>query len=198
VSGPLLEDVLPPWIHIRASSPQAISFRWLLDELVHEGAAELPGASLASAQLAQLLFIQILRAHLKTSAHLSPVWLRVLGDADLAPALHLMHSDPGRSWHLEELAKAAAMSRTAFAVRFKSVAGMPPLAYLLNWRMRLAERSLREGKTSIATLAQSLGYTSEGAFSNAFKRLKGTAPKRYREISRTGLGYTTPQTLEIA
>jgi len=197
VSGPLLEDVLPPWIHIRASSSQAIRLRWLLDELVHEGVVGLPGASLASAQLAQLLFIQILRAHLKTSAHLSPGWLRALSDADIAPALHLLHSDPGRSWHLEELAKATAMSRTAFAVRFKSVAGMPPLTYLLNWRMRLAERSLREGKTSIAALAQSLGYTSESAFSSAFKRVKGTAPKRYREVSRADLASTIPEPPDI-
>jgi AraC-like DNA-binding protein len=186
VSGQLLADVLPPWIHIQASSPQATAFRWLLDQLVHERADELPGASLASAQLAQLLFIQILRAHLKTSTLLPSGWLRALGDPRIAPALRLMHSDPARSWHLGELAKAAAMSRTTFAVRFKDVAGVPPLTYLLNWRMRLAERALHEGKTSISTLAQSLGYTSESAFSNAFKRVRGMAPKRYRDTMRAG------------
>jgi AraC-like DNA-binding protein len=82
-----------------------------------------------------------------------------------------MHSDRSRSWHLEELAKVAAMSRNAFAVRFKSVTGIPLLTYLLNWRIRFAERSLRVGKTFMATFAQSLGYTSESAFSNAFRRL---------------------------
>jgi NAD(P)-dependent dehydrogenase (short-subunit alcohol dehydrogenase family) len=46
-----------------------------------------------------MLFIQILRAHLQTSAHLSPGWLRALGDPDLAPALHLMHSDPNHLGH---------------------------------------------------------------------------------------------------
>ncbi len=184
VSGRLLADALPPWIHVQASSPQAASFRWLLDELVNEQTSDLPGASLASAQLAQLLFIQILRAHLKTSGPLSPGWLRALGDPHLAPALRLMHGDPGRSWHLEDLAKAAAMSRTAFAVRFKLVTGVPPLTYLLNWRMRLAERALHEGKTSISSLAQTLGYTSESAFSNAFKRVKGSAPRRYRDAKQ--------------
>jgi AraC-like DNA-binding protein len=184
VSGRLLADVLPPWIHVRAASPQAASFRWLLDELVHEQAADLPGASLASAQLAQLLFIQIVRAHLKASGIVPAGWLRALGDPQIAPALRLIHNDPGRSWHLEELAKASAMSRTTFAVRFKAVAGVPPLTYLLNWRMRLAERALHEGKTPISALAGSLGYTSESAFSNAFKRVKGSAPKRYREAKR--------------
>ncbi len=184
VSGRLLADVLPPWIHVRAASPQATSFRWLLDELVHERAADLPGASLASAQLAQLLFIQILRAHLKTSSYLVPGWLRALGDPHIASAIHLMHSEPGRSWHLEELAKAAAMSRTTFAVHFKTVAGVAPLTYLTEWRMRLAERALREEDVPVAVLARSLGYTSESAFSNAFKRATGKAPRRYRTATR--------------
>jgi len=184
VSGGLLADVLPPWIHIQAVSPQATAFRWLLDQLVHEQASNLPGSGLASAQLAQLLFIQILRAHLKSSSFLPAGWLRALGDQRIAPALRLMHTEPGRSWHLEELAKAAAMSRTTFAVRFKEVAGVPPLTYLLNWRIRLAERALHEGATPISELAQSLGYTSESAFSNAFKRVKGLAPKRYRDATQ--------------
>jgi AraC-like DNA-binding protein len=76
------------------------------------------------------------------------------------------------------------MSRTTFAERFRSVAGVPPLTYLLNWRMRLAERALRDEDTPLATLAHSLGYTSDSAFSNAFKRVNGIAPRRYRERAR--------------
>ncbi len=184
-SRQLLSDVLPPWIHIPAESAQAATFRWLLEQLVQEGVAEQPGASLASAQLAQLLFIQILRAHLKSSNSLPAGWLRALGDPRIAPALRLMHSDPGHSWGLEELAKTAAMSRTTFAVRFKEVAGVPPLTYLLNWRMLLAQRALRDGTTSISGVAQSVGYISESAFSNAFKRVKGLGPKRYRDTLKS-------------
>lgn len=180
VSGRLLADVLPPWIHIRAASPQAAISRWLLDQLVNERASDLPGGSLASAQLAQLLFIQILRAHLLTGSLLPAGWLRALSDARIAPALRLMHGDPGRSWSLTELAKASAMSRTTFAFHFKAVAGVAPLTYLTEWRMRLAERALREESVPVAVLAHSLGYTSESAFSNAFKRMTGNAPKRYR------------------
>jgi len=183
-SGGLLADVLPPLIHVRADSPHAPVLRWLLDQLVNEQISELPGTSLASAQLAQLIFIQILRAHLEASGELSAGsgtgWLRALGDKRIAPALRLMHGDPARSWRLEELAKATAMSRTTFVVRFKDVAGVPPLTYLLNWRMRLAERALRTENVAVSSLALSLGYTSESAFSNAFKRVMGVAPKRYR------------------
>jgi AraC-like DNA-binding protein len=184
-SGGLLADVLPPLIHVKAASPHATILRWLLDQLVREPAAELPGAALASAQLAQLLFVHILRAHLETSGLLATGWLRAVGDKRLAPALRLMHADPGRSWQLEELAKAAAMSRTTFAHHFKTAAGVPPLTYLTEWRMRLAERALREENTPVSVLAGQLGYTSESAFSNAFKRVTGNAPKRYRTATRS-------------
>jgi AraC-like DNA-binding protein len=183
-SGGLLADVLPPLIHVRAASPQAGPLRWLLDQLIREREAELPGASLASAQLAQLIFVQILRAHLETSGPLAAGWLRAVSDQRLAPALRLMHGDPGRSWQLEELAKAAAMSRTTFALHFKTVAGVAPLTYLTKWRMRLAERALREESTQVSVLARLLGYTSESAFSNAFKRVTGTAPRHYRSAVR--------------
>ena len=182
-SGRLLLDVLPPWIHVPAASPQATTFRWLLDRLVEEKTSDLPGASLVAAQLAQLLFIQILRAHLKTSEPMAG-WLRALGDPRIAPALRLMHDDPARPWQLDELAKACAMSRTTFAFHFKKSAGVAPLTYLAQWRMRLAERTLRERNTPVALIAQSLGYTSESAFSNAFKRMTGQSPKAYRYASR--------------
>lgn len=183
-SGPLLRDVLPPWIHIRASAPQATAFRWLLDQLVQERAAARPGGQLAAAQLSQLLFIQILRAHLQDAGPLEAGWLRALGDPRIAPALRLMHGDPARAWHLEDLASACAMSRTTFATHFKAVAGVAPLTYLTGWRMRLAERALVEEATPIAVVAQTLGYTSESAFSNAFKRLTGRSPSACRTAHR--------------
>jgi AraC-like DNA-binding protein len=184
VNGNLLADALPPLIHVRACAPEATAVQWLLDQLVRERTGELPGASLASTQLAQLIFVQILRAHLAVSGTLATGWLRALADPRIAPALRLMHSDPGRRWQLDDLAKAAAMSRSTFALHFKAVAGVAPLAYLTEWRMRLAERALREESTPVAVLARSLGYTSESAFSNAFKRVNGRAPKRYRTSAK--------------
>lgn len=184
VSGPLLLEVLPPWIHIRASSPQAAVFGWLLDQLVTERAALQPGMQLASAQLSQLLFIQILRAHLAASGPLDAGWLRALSDARIAPALRLMHGDPARSWHLEDLASACAMSRTTFASHFKVLAGVAPLTYLSNWRMRLAERALGDEATAVSVVARTLGYASESAFSHAFKRITGSSPRAYRTASR--------------
>jgi AraC-like DNA-binding protein len=71
-------------------------------------------------------------------------------------------------------------------LRFKAVAGVAPLTYLQNLRMRLAEHELREGSRPVSELGLSLGYASESAFSNAFKRTTGMAPKRYRSIFANG------------
>lgn len=184
VSGGLLLDVLPSLIHVKATSPHAAVVQWLVNQLVRERLADLPGSSLAAAQLAQLMFIEILRAHLESSGPLPAGLLRAISDPAIAPALRLMQDDPGRSWHLNELAKAVAMSRTTFALHFKLAAGVAPLTYLTEWRMRLAERALREENTPVSLIASRLGYTSISAFSNAFKRFTGKAPKVYRSAAK--------------
>lgn len=176
--GTLLAQVLPPLIHVRGALPQAEALRWILQQLVHEREG-LPGSGLASSQLAHLLFVQVLRAHLADGGQLQASWLRAAMDPAIAPALHLMHGDPGHPWRLEHLARAAAMSRTRFAEHFKSVAGEAPLTYLTRWRMRLAEYALRRGDTPVTELARQLGYASESAFSHAFKRVVGVSPRRY-------------------
>ena len=96
-----------------------------------------------------------------------------------------MHDEPGRAWRLTELAKAAGMSRARFAQRFKAAAGVPPLGYLTDWRMRMAQRRLREETVGVIEIARSLGYKSESAFSHAFKRVTGIGPRAYRMLPRS-------------
>jgi AraC-like DNA-binding protein len=182
--GAALLDSLPPSIHIRHGSPHAPVLGCLLEQLVRERSDGLPGVAAASAQLAHLMFIQILRAHLDSGETLAPGWLRLMGNRRLAPALRCLHGEPARAWGLESLAQECGMSRATFAVHFKASAGITPLAYLAQWRMRLAERALRDGDDAISSLGYSLGYASESAFSNAFKRLVGEAPARYRANAR--------------
>lgn len=176
----LFLDAIPPCIHVRAESRRAQTLSWLMDQLVQEREDDPPGAGVASLQLAHLMFIQILRAHFDTAEPLAVGWLRAVTDKRIAAALRLMHGDPGRSWQLEELARAAAMSRATFALYFKTVAGIAPMTYLTEWRMRLAERALRENGVHIGDVGRSLGYTSESAFSNAFKRVTGKSPIHFR------------------
>ncbi|MFD8696027.1 AraC family transcriptional regulator [Kitasatospora purpeofusca] len=183
----LLTGALPPVLRLGATTAEAPAVRWLLAQTLGELAADRPGASFALGHLAPLLLVQVLRAllaHGGADAHPAGL-LRALADERLAPALRLMHGDPARPWTLAELARAAAMSRTSFAQRFKDLAGVPPLAYLRRRRMRLAQHTLRGTDTPMSAIAASLGYGSDSAFSTAFKRATGLSPRHYREAARS-------------
>ncbi|HYH29796.1 MAG TPA: AraC family transcriptional regulator [Pseudonocardia sp.] len=175
----LLRQALPPVAHVRAAAAPATDLRAGLDRLFAEVAGHRIGSAFAIRQYGQLLLLEVLRAHVE-QADLPSGWLRALTDERLRPALTLMHGDPARHWRLDELARAAAMSRTSFAERFRTVAGVPPLTYLNRWRMLLAQRALRHGDVRVGPLASRLGYASESAFSTAFKREVGESPLRYR------------------
>jgi AraC-like DNA-binding protein len=181
----LLQKALPPVGHVRAAAATATNLRGTLDRLFDEVTANRAGSGFAIRQYGQLLLLEVLRAYLD-QAELPPGWLRLLTDERLRPAIGLMHAEPGRPWGLGELARAAAMSRTSFAERFRTVAGVPPLTYLNRWRMLLAQRALRDGDVRVGSLAAELGYASESAFSTAFKREIGESPLRYRHRVRAG------------
>jgi AraC-like DNA-binding protein len=181
--GWMLADALPPMLHIDSNAPEASTLRHLLDQLVSEVGSNLPGAGLMAEQLAQMLFVHAMRCHLSQFTLSAPGWSQALMDNRLAPVLRQMHRNPGRQWRLDELAKIVAMSRTAFAVRFKEASGVAPLVYLANWRMLLAQQRLRQTLMPISVIAAALGYASESAFSNAFKRTTGTPPSQYRTMA---------------
>jgi AraC-like DNA-binding protein len=179
----LLGEALPPVAHVQASPTTGANLRGSIHRLFDEISSNRIGSAFAIRQHAQLVLLEVLRAYVE-QAELPPGWLRVLTDERLRPALTLMHAQPDRLWGLNDLARAAAMSRTAFAERFRTVAGMPPRAYLNRWRMMLAQRALRDDVVSVGTLATELGYASESAFSTAFKREVGQSPLRYRFNAR--------------
>ena len=186
----LFTSALPAIGHVRASA-EASSLHEILNRLVDEVTGNRVGAAFAIRQQGQLMVLEVLRAYIAQSTELAPGWLRVLTDERLRPALERTHAEPGKPWRLDELARASAMSRTSFAERFRTVAGVPPLTYLNSWRMLLAQRALRDGDTRVGALAFELGYTSESAFSNAFKREVGMSPMRYRASVRDELAAAT-------
>jgi AraC-like DNA-binding protein len=176
----LLAQALPPVGHVRASAAEATNLHAILNRVLDEVTGHRVGSAFAIQQQGQLLLLEVLRAYLAQAGELPPGWLRLLTDERLRPAVTSMHDEPGKPWRLDELARVAAMSRTSFAERFRTVSGVPPLTYLNNWRMQLARHALRDSDTRVGPLAFRLGYTSESAFSNAFKREVGMSPLRYR------------------
>lgn len=179
----LLLNGLPPLIHVRGTTDQARPIAWLLGQLVTEMKDERPGRASVMSALTQLLFVQTLRAYLAHAPDGDEGWLKGFGDQRLAIVLSSIHGEPSRNWGLEELARKAGMSRTSLAVRFREMMGVPPLAYLTQWRMYLARRELRAG-ASVSEAAAAVGYSSESAFSSAFKRVMAVAPGQYRRMAR--------------
>lgn len=189
-SGLLLKS-LPPLIHIPAASETAPALRATLDLLRLETETSHPGASVAASSLANLVLVQVLRAHLASGAH-APGWLGALVDPRIGKALGLMHADVARHWKVDELAAAVAMSRTAFSERFRTRVGMTPIDYLTHWRVAKAKAALEAGQ-SIAAVAESTGYGSEAAFHSAFKRIVGQSPGRYRRQQSSGPADKSPR-----
>jgi len=83
------------------------------------------------------------------------------------------------------------MSRSAFAARFTALVGVPPMQYVVRWRMHLALTWLREHDAGLGELAGRLGYQSEAAFSRAFKRVVGVSPGAARRNAGAATGWTT-------
>ena len=178
--GPLLTSVLPPVTYAVAPSAEASETRRVLEQILDEHLSARPGASFAMAQHAQLLLLKVLRASMANDGLPKAGWLPLLADPNLRAAVSLMHDDPAQPRTLAELAAAASMSRSQFAQRFRGTAGQTPMAYLAQWRVRLAERWLRETDTTVAALSEWLGYASESSFSHAFTRISGISPSGYR------------------
>jgi AraC-like DNA-binding protein len=169
----LLVEQLPAMIQLRGAERLTA----LVAMLREETGAERPGRDLLLARLVEILLVEALRAVGGDAA--PPGLLRGLSDPRLAAAIRQMHAEPARAWTTAELAKEAALSRSAFFDRFARTVGVPPMEYLLGWRMSLAKDLLRRGAGRIEEIALRVGYGSASAFSTAFARQVGMPPKRF-------------------
>jgi transcriptional regulator GlxA family with amidase domain len=136
-----------------------------------------PGRELVLERLLEVLLIEALRCGSDTAS--VPSVARGLSDNRLVAALRAMHARPDHRWTIADLAAEAAMSRSAFFARFSRVVGLPPMEYLLAWRMALAKRLLRTRELAIEHVAVHVGYGSASTFSTAFTRHVGMPPMRY-------------------
>lgn len=142
------------------------------------------GSAVMVARILDVIFIQILRAW-AAGPDPEPNWLAGALDPQIGPALSAIHRSPGQDWAVEDLARACNLSRSAFAARFAARVGKPPATYLAHVRLDAAIGLLRDTTRPVAHIAQSVGYTSEAAFSRAFKSRYGTAPARWRRDQRS-------------
>jgi AraC-like DNA-binding protein len=174
----LLVNLLPRYLHLRASDEGASRLRTLISTILEEADGTRPGRNAVLSRLIEVMLIETLRRETGSSLP-QPGVLRGLVDPQLARALAEIHSDVARSWTVGELARRASMSRAVFARRFAQAVGSAPVEYLLSWRMALAKDALLHGRGSLEEIAFRIGYKSASAFSTAFSQRVGCPPSEY-------------------
>jgi AraC-like DNA-binding protein len=176
VSSPLSSS-LPEFIVLPIEDMQLISptLHLLFQEAFHE---EL-GRQSALDRIAEYFLIQIIRHVIKTG-HVQEGIFAAISDSRLTHAVKAMHEKPAHNWTLDELADICGMSRARFAVNFKTAVGKTPLDYLTDWRISIAQNSIKQGK-SLKTLPYSVGYQSNAAFTRVFTKRIGLSPAEWKQ-----------------
>jgi AraC-like DNA-binding protein len=157
----------------------------VLDQAVSESRQSRAGSAAVLERVSEMVFVDAARRHLESLPADASGWLAGLRDRHVGKAIALLHARPAESWTIEELGRQIGLSRSALHERFVDLVGQPPMQYLTNWRMQRAACLLREGRATVATVAQDVGYDSEAAFARAFKRAVGAPPAAWRRAQRT-------------
>jgi AraC-like DNA-binding protein len=183
--NPLL-STLPRMLYMRKGTE---AYSDMLDQFMSAALAEsrIPraGGEVVLARLSELMFVEVVREYVASGEGTARGWLSGLRDEMVGRALSALHARPAHPWTLEELARVVAASRSALALRFADYVGLPPMQYLAQWRMQLAS-TLLAGPSTLATIAEAVGYGSEAAFSRAFKKIVGVAPATWRATRGAG------------
>jgi AraC-like DNA-binding protein len=102
------------------------------------------------------------------------------------PARHLLRARDladaryGEAVGVEDMARAAGLSRAHFSREFRSAFGETPHAYLLTRRLERAAALLRDTDRSVAQVCFAVGLSSVGSFTTSFTRTYGRSPTAYR------------------
>lgn len=175
-------DALPPCFVVREQESGA-QFRQLAQLMLHEARSSSFGSRAILDKMADTLFVMAVRHYIEHAPERRGL-LAALCDPRLVRALEAIHGRPEKEWTVATLAEAAHMSRTSFANHFAAVLGSGPIEYLTQWRMSEARRLLSDPRTSVAAVADQLGYRTEAAFRRAFKRVTGVGPGLVRRQER--------------
>jgi AraC-like DNA-binding protein len=174
---------LPRLIHVRAAVDDTV-IGPIIKLALAESNARQAGGEVVLSHLSEVLFVEVVRRHLATLPPDQRGWLAGLRDEQVGRALGKLHEQPAHPWSLDELARAVGVSRSVLADRFVQFLGLPPMAYLAQWRMQLAATLLSATAIGLGDVAERVGYGSEAALSRAFKRLVGVAPAVWRQGKR--------------
>lgn len=176
---PLLIN-LPAKLYVSGDS--SYNVHWLdstVGAIAHEAARLEPGAHAIIDRLSEIILIQVIRVTIDASEKPIP-FLSAFADARINQVLSAIHNNPAGDWSVESLGQLANMSRSSFSNRFAELTQMTPLQYVIFVRMQQASRLLIESEQSLMQIAEQVGYQSEAAFSQAFKKLFDQRPGEFR------------------
>ena len=177
-----LVQLLPDVLRIDANDSRVA--RWVettFTLLREEARAGEPGAKAVFVKIADLLLTQALRMYLNSALGHQRLALGGLADPRIGEVIGAIHSEPGMAWSVDELARRAGMSRTAFSGRFRQLAGETPMRYLTQVRLSRAAALLATSRRTLFDIAGASGFESDASLSKAFKRQFGVAPGAYRQ-----------------
>lgn len=178
----LIIDSFPPYLLLRGDAPAFGAAASLFELILQEAGGDPEQPSPLIARLVELLFFYLIR-HVAQGEQVAAGLLPLLHRPEFSPLLERMLAAPGDDWSIENMARAACMSRASFCKHFASVSGHTPAQFLLLLRMKLAARRLHDG-ASVERAAELVGYRSHAAFTRAFKRVTGEQPGAYRRDQR--------------
>ncbi len=182
VKHPFIRD-LPCFIHIKAAEHNDLNWlNALTTTLAIEAKSPSPGSSVIVDRLSEVLFVQLMRSFIENrpGAH---DYLAALNDPQIGKSLNVIHDEKSAYWSVERLGEHVGMSRTAFTEKFSNLVGLSPKTYLTNWRMQKAKEQLQGSDLSMIAVAEQAGYSSEAAFSKAFKQFFEMTPGKVRRAS---------------
>jgi len=180
--NPLIAS-LPRLMHIREDSRQDWTAQ-LMRQAAAESKNRQPGGDAMLERLSEMTFIDAVRRYVGTLPENSRGWLAGLRDRFVGRALTLMHEAPAEAWTVDELSRRVGLSRSALHERFADMIGQAPMQYLANWRIQAGAALLRDTASTVASVAQDVGYQSEAAFARAFKRSVGKPPSLWRRQTK--------------
>lgn len=184
--APFFFSALPSYLVIR-SDEGGEAIRSMMRTIHFERLLERPGSEYAASRLIDLVMLEVMRFALRSPDAGRTGLFLAMRDKRLMHALWLMHTEPARSWTLDELAAAANMSRPRFSEHFRCILGTPPMEYLARWRIRLAVQRLRDTDEAVKSIAASLGFASATAFGRVFRRYEEMTSQESRLESRCAL-----------
>ena len=176
---------LPALLHVSpADDPKDAWLASTIRHTAHEASHAHPGARCMLPRLTELMFVEILRKHMRALSTDEVGWFAAVNDPVAGAALKLLHAAPLEPWDVDSLARRIGTSRSVLAGRFTHYLSQPPMQYLTHWRLQLAAQALKTSDQPLKRVAEQSGYKSEAAFSRAFKRCFGSPPADWRRRQR--------------